>query len=176
MGEFNFKAKDKIVHYYIDEKNKAHILFKQSKGYVDLKTLKHFDSVTDEFSAREYITSGNDKFEVMSGIPMPNYNDGFGANGYKLEPNLIESIKLHKYQRNFTKFYAGKGLTMDDLLSSLNLRNDLYTTRMVKQVKFAKEVENAQRKFENEKKESADRKALLDNYVFSVMSEEDKLR
>lgn len=176
MGEINFKAKDKIVYYYIDGKNKAHILFKQSKGYVDIKSLKHIDAEVDKFSGREFVVCKNQKFEIQSGIPMPNYNDGFGANGYKMEPNLMESIKLHRYQRNFTKFYAGKGLTMDDLITSANLRNDLYTTRMVKQIKFAKEVESAQRKFENEKMEAISQRELLEKYVEETLSREENVR
>lgn len=176
MGEINFKAKDKIVYYYIDGKNKAHILFKQTKGYVDIKTLKHINAVTDEFSGREFVACKNQKYEIKSGIPMPNYNDGFGANGYNMDPSIMESIKLHRYQRNFTKFYAGKGLTMGALIDSANLRNDLYTTRIVKQVKFAKEVEDAQRKFENEKNEAINQRQLLERYVEETLSKEENVR
>lgn len=176
MGDFNFKAKDKIVHYYIDDKNKAHILFRQNKGYVDIKTFEHVEAAKDAVSKREYVCENNQTFEILSGIPMPNYNDGFGANGYRLDPSILESVKLHRYQRCFTKFYAGKGINMDTLINAVDLRNDLYRSRIIKQVKFATEVEKAQKKIEEEKKESASRRELLEKYMDETFSNEEKIR
>ena len=89
---------------------------------------------------------------------------------------MVEKISLHRYQKLFTRFYAGNGITMIEASKSIEIKNNLLKSRMDRQPLCVAEIEKRQNNFERRKEEMKTSSQLLDNYVFSVMSEEDKLR
>lgn len=177
------KARDKRLYYFYDNKGYAHLgSILGGKITDDASRLAFFSfdkgvlEINDDQNGNKCAIYGKNSYQLKDGMPLPNYNDGYGVNGQNLEPNLVEKISLHRYQKLFTRFYAGNGITMIEASKSIDIKNNLLKSRMNRQPLCVAEIEKRQNNFERRKEERQTSSQLLDNYVFSVMSEEDKLR
>lgn len=177
------RARDKRLYYFYDNNGYAHMgSILGGKITDDTSRLAFFSfdkgvlSVENDQNGNKCAVYGKTRYQLKDGMPLPNYNDGYGVNGQTLEPNLVEKIGLYRYQKLFTRFYAGKGITMIEASKSIDIKNDLLKSRMSRQPLYLAEIEKRQNNFERKKEEHKTSSQLLDNYVFSVMSAEDKLR
>ncbi len=133
------RARDKRLFYFYDNEGLAHlgtILGGNIKDDASRLAFFTFDkgvlSVVDDQNGNKCAIYNKTQYQLKDGMPLPVYNDGQYIKGLEQKPNLVEKIGLYKYQKLFTRFYAGNGITMIEASKSIDIKNNLLKSRMDK--------------------------------------------
>lgn len=129
-----------IYHYYDDE-NIVHVgtfiknRLKPNSYKASPMPFCEFDGsnreIIEDRSGRHFVKNGLGFCPLFDGIPQPVYNDDFGNQTYELKPNILESKKLDIYEKIFINFYS-KGLSKEDIIKAIKLKNEIQLSRMAK--------------------------------------------